>query len=106
MCQTEECLLYADDTCLTYVHEDLSELTTNVNNKFHTFLDWCKINRMSLNPAKTEYKIINKLHTFLDWCKFNRMSLNPAKTKYKIISNKIIQTEPCILMGNQAISRK
>ena len=27
VCQTEECQLYADDTCLTYVHEDLSELT-------------------------------------------------------------------------------
>ena len=40
LCQTEECLLYADDTCLTYVHEDLSELTRNVNYKLHTTLDW------------------------------------------------------------------
>ena len=79
LCQTEECLLYADDTCLTYVHEDLSELTRIVN---------------------------SKLHNILDWCNFNRMSLNPAKSEYMIISNKIIQTEPCILMGNQTITRK
>ena len=50
LCHTEECLLYADDTCLTYVLEDLSELTRIVN-KLHTILDWCNLNRMSLNHA-------------------------------------------------------
>ena len=40
LCQTEECLLYADDTGPTYVDEDLSELTRNVNNKLLTILDW------------------------------------------------------------------
>ena len=78
-CQTEEYLLYAEDTCLTYVHEDLSDLT------------------------RTLY---NKIRTILDWCNFSRMSLNPAKSKCMIISNKILQTEPCISVGNQTITRK
>ena len=34
------------------------------------------------------------------------MSQNPAKSEYMIISNKIAQTEPCVLMGNQTITRK
>ena len=68
LCQTEECLLYADDICLSYVQEDLSELTRIVNNNLHTILDWCNFNRMSLNPAKSEYinsiKIVQKAGCF------------------------------------------
>ena len=79
LCQTDECLLYADDICLTYVHENISELTRIVN---------------------------NKLHTILDWFNFNRKSVNPTKYEYMIFDNKIIQTEPCILMGHQIIPRK
>ena len=35
LCPTEECLLYADATCLNYVHEDLSDLTRIVKKKLH-----------------------------------------------------------------------
>ena len=41
LCETGECLICADDTCLTYVHEDVSELVKLVNGKLRTVLEMC-----------------------------------------------------------------
>ena len=43
--------------------------------------------------------------TIIDWCGFNRKSLNLIKSEYMIIGNKIIQTEPCLLMVSQTITK-
>ena len=47
----------------------------------------------------------DKLRTALIWCNLNRMSLDPAKSEH-MICNKIIHNEPCILMSKQIITRK
>ena len=47
-------VLHADDTSLVYVGDDLQKLTANVNTKLSLISDWCKFNKLSLNPDKSE----------------------------------------------------
>ena len=50
--------MFADDTCLVYVDSDLKRLEDHANKRLQTIYEWCKYNRMSLNPSKSEYLII------------------------------------------------
>ena len=52
--------MYADDTTVVYVGEDLSMLESHVNSVFVKFLDWCRYNKMALNPNKWEYDYVGK----------------------------------------------
>ena len=36
---------------------------------------------------------------FLDWCRFNKMVLNPHKCEYMLLTNKCVAYEPSILLG-------
>ena len=65
--------MFADDTCLNYVHHDLNFLVDNV------------------------YK---RLSHIFDWCNFNKLSINPAKSEFMIISNRLIETESVIYLGS------
>ena len=51
-------ILYADDTALVYVGADLKELTDHVNQKLSLISDWCKFNKLSLNPEKSEFLLV------------------------------------------------
>ena len=79
ICEPTENLLFADDLCLIYVGDNLENLIELVN---------------------------NRLTTILDWCRFNKMSINPEKSEYIIITNRKLPFEPQILLGNDLISRK
>ena len=63
----------------TYVGQDLTHLTAHVNSKLETVHDWCKANKLSINPSKSELMII---------------------------TNKKIVSEPEIYLGEDRISRK
>ena len=58
LCNPKENIHFADDTCLIYVHDNIDELVDHVNARLEVVVDWCKFNKLSLNPAKSEYMLI------------------------------------------------
>ena len=79
LCTPDENILFADDTCLVYVGDDLRRLETHVN---------------------------NRLATILDWCRFNKLSINPTISEVIIVPNKKLEFEPKIMLGEDVILRK
>ena len=79
LCNEDECILFADDTCLTYAHTDLQYLLNHVG---------------------------QRLITILDWCRFNKLSINPSKSEFMIVTNRNIDFEPHLRIGNDEISLK
>ena len=62
MCSNDESILYADDTVLVYVGTSLEMLTEHVNSRLREIFEWCNCNKLSLNPAKSEFMIVtNKI---------------------------------------------
>ena len=55
----DDTILYADDTCLVFVGIDISELFTHVNNRLGSINVWCSYNKLSINPAKSEYMVVS-----------------------------------------------
>ena len=74
----EENVLYADDTGVVYVHDDLNFLTNLVN---------------------------RKLDEVLEWCKFNKVLLNPLKSEYMVLTHKKVLVDPIIRIGNDTVKR-
>ena len=58
MCFRDKSRLYADDTVLVFVGVSLEELIDHVNVRLHITLDWCKCNKLSLNPTKPEFMVV------------------------------------------------
>ena len=75
---SDEYLMFADDTCIIYVNENLNVLIQHVNNR-HAAIS--------------------------DWCKFNKLCLNASKCNYMLITNKIVDNIPIIYLDNDQISR-
>ena len=65
LCGDRENILFADDTCLTYVGDDLSSLAEHVNERLALIADWCRSNKLSINPTKSEYIIVTTKHVAL-----------------------------------------
>ena len=78
LCDSDEYLMFADDTCIIYVNENLNELIQHVN---------------------------NRLAAISDWCKFNKLCLNASKCNYMLITNKIVDNDPIIYIDHDPISR-
>ena len=78
LCDSDEYLMFADDTCIIYVNENLNELIQHVN---------------------------NRLAAISDWCKFNKLCLNASKCNYMLITNKIVDNDPIIYIDHDQISR-
>jgi len=66
LCKDDECILFADDTALTYVHQDLNYIITHFNDGFKIILDWCRFNKLSINPTKSEFMIITNRKIYTD----------------------------------------
>ena len=49
--------MFADDTCLTYYGDNLSDLLNHVNQRLSLIYEWCCHNKLSLNPNKCKYMI-------------------------------------------------
>lgn len=71
-------VLYADDTTIVYVNDDLDVLTRHVN---------------------------EVLALLFDWCCFNKMIINPSKSQYILLTNKSVVTDPILNLGDDTIER-
>jgi len=69
-------VLFADDTAIVMLGDNLNDLTDLVN---------------------------SKLNDINDWCKFNKISLNPKKSEFMLISNKRVNNHPVIRIGNELV---
>ena len=50
--------LFADDTCLLVKGSNSEQLEINLNKELHHLHLWCTVNKLSVNPAKTNIVII------------------------------------------------
>ena len=57
ICDEDEMVMFADDTCLLYTGDDLESLTNHVNNRLKTVFDWCCANKLCINPSKCNYML-------------------------------------------------
>ena len=77
-------ILFADDTTVIYLNDDISVLYDTVNRELNEVCNWFKCNKLSLNASKTNlmlmattYKIRNIQNVkaiFLDGCKLMHVS--------------------------------
>ena len=51
----DESEMYADDATVAYVGSDLNEL-------FEKLIDWCRFNKLALNPIKCEHMLLSNKH--------------------------------------------
>jgi len=79
ICGQKENILFADDTSLTYTDKNFESLIHRVNQRLSIILEWCNTNKMSINPSKSEF------------C---------------ILTNKSIDFEPVITLGDERIGRR
>jgi len=56
MCQAVKCdlLLYADDSCLTVTHKDITVIEDTLNGNLSSLCDWLVDNKLSIHVGKTE----------------------------------------------------
>ena len=78
LCDNNECILYADDTCLVFAGKDLIELEQYIN---------------------------GKLQMVQLWCNNNKMSLNVLKSQFMLITNRRVEMYPSLVIGGNEISR-
>ena len=57
-----EFVMYADDTAVVYIGDDLAELVNNVNFMLEKLVNWCRFNKMALNPTKCEFMLLTNEH--------------------------------------------
>ena len=80
-------ILFADDTTLFYSDDDTTKLSKIMNDELNEIVNWFKCNKLSLNPAKTNFMVIGTSYQtrlvvhdtpiILDGCKLTRV--NSAK---------------------------
>ncbi len=61
ICSTSRVLsfiLFADDTTLFYSDDDTTKLSKIMNDELNEIVNWFKCNKLSLNPAKTNFMVI------------------------------------------------
>ena len=60
MKQAVDCdlVLYADDSCLVYQHDDVSKIQQNLNKNFSNIYDWFVDNKLSIHFGKNKTKCI------------------------------------------------
>ena len=60
VCNNTKCLLFADDTMLSYSQQKTNEISRNFNEDILGVIDWMKANRLTINFSKT-----NLIHFYL-----------------------------------------
>ena len=51
--------IYADETSISYLSDDIHQPKEAMNNELTTVVEWLKDNRLSLNVAKTKAMVIS-----------------------------------------------
>ena len=64
LCTNDENILYADDTCLVYVGDNLNELLVHVNERLAIIDDWCNANK--LFRKKSEFMLGTNKYLYTD----------------------------------------
>ena len=54
--------LYADDTETTISSSDIEDLVRNFQGEIENISDWMRVNKLSINPVKTEFMVIGNPH--------------------------------------------
>ena len=75
LCNENECIIFADDTCLTNVFHDLNFLFYYVNKRLSRIFDWCNFNKLCINPEKSEFMVISNWY-LQKWTKNFQKSLH------------------------------
>ena len=63
--------IFADDTSVTVTGKDLKQIETTLNNFFTLLATWCRENKLTLNPKKTEYMIFGSRAKIANALKLN-----------------------------------
>ena len=66
VCDEDDYIMYADDTVLMYVGDSLPDLIARTNANLIKISDWCRYNKLSLNPQKCNYMIVTNKNVDLD----------------------------------------
>ena len=72
LCFEDEFIMFADDTCLTYSGDNLSQLISHVNERLALIYDWCCHNKLALNAEKCKFMIFTNK-------KFDSETIPPLK---------------------------
>ena len=81
ICDKDELVMFADDTCIKYTGENLQELNARINSKLQTIIEWCCANKLCLNPAKCTYMLFTTKNVESDpLIKLNDAFLKREKT--------------------------
>ena len=76
--------LFADDTCLMLKHSNLSTLQSNLNYQASCLIDWCKSNKLTINPQKSHVLLIPP-------------KLNKTSTNFVVkLDDTFIKAENCV----------
>ena len=76
--------LFADDTCLMLKHSNLSTLQSNLNYQASWLIDWCKSNKLPINPQKCHVLLIPT-------------KLNKTRTSFVVkLDDTFIKAENCV----------
>ena len=59
LCFNDASILYADDTVLVFVGTSLEMLNEHLNSWLREIFEWCNCNKLSFNPAKSEFMIVS-----------------------------------------------
>ena len=76
--------LFADDTCLLVKGLSSDQLEINLKKELHYLHLWCSVNKLSVNPAKTNIVIIPPKPTKAP---ISLLNLSSNETPAKIVSN-------------------
>ena len=77
LCDDNECILYADDTCLVFTGDNLMDMEQHIN---------------------------RKLIMVQSWCNNNKMALNASKSQFMLVTNRMVERYPSLLIGGNEIS--
>ena len=80
--QTQAPILYADDTCIFYQHEDVKKIENVVNKEFSSLYKWFTDNKLSIHfgEDKTISILFSKTRGFREFiCPLRVISLSGTK---------------------------
>ena len=78
-------VLYADDSCLVYQHNDVNKIEQNLNKKFSDICDWFVDNKLSIHFGEDKAKCI-LFGTKQNWIKPVVLILGTAQCKLNNIT--------------------
>ena len=87
-------VLFADDTTLLYISNNLQELSATVNNELSNIMQWLNDNRLSLNIAKTNFMLFRPRGKYevcptIHICGAEIQEVDSAKLSVIMVDNKL-----------------